>query len=99
MISQQNDAWEQLRIVGLSTTVSGRLAKLLLDWSNAGQTTTHGIRVKVPLTHEEIGEFIGTTRETVSRTLGDFKNRRLVALHGSTLMISNVAGLQRMGAM
>ena len=98
LISQQNDAWEQLRIVGLSNTVSGRLAKLLLDWSSRGQSTKEGIRVKVPLTHEEIGEFIGTTRETVSRTLGEFKSRHLVALHGSTLMISNRAGLERLGA-
>jgi len=33
--------------------------------------------------HEEIGQIIGTSRATVTRTLGDFKNKRLVALNGS----------------
>jgi CRP/FNR family transcriptional regulator len=98
LIAQQSDAWEQLRTVGLCSSVSGRLARLLIEWSAGGQQTSQGIRMRVPLTHEEIGEFIGTTRETVSRTLGEFKNRRLVALHGSTLTISNPAGLERLGA-
>src|SRR5258708_6680423 len=87
---------EQEPLRGVFVLTSG-LAKLLLDWSETGQATKEGIRVKMPLAHEEIGEFIGTTRETVSRTLGQFKNRRLVALHGATLMISNRAGLERMG--
>jgi len=97
LVSQQSGALEQLRIVTLSGSVPERLAKLLLDWSETGQPTKEGIRVKMPLTHGEIGEFIGTTRETVSRTLGQFRSRRLVALHGATLMISNRAGLERMG--
>jgi CRP/FNR family transcriptional regulator len=98
LIAQQSDAWKQLRMVGLCSSVSGRLARLLIEWSVGGQQTSQGIRMRVPLTHEEIGEFIGTTRETVSRTLGEFKNRHLVALHGSTLTISNLAGLERIGA-
>ena len=36
------------------------------------------------MTHEEIGEFIGASRETVTRTLSIFKNRHLVAQHGCT---------------
>ena len=54
--------------------------------------------VKMPLTHEEIAEFIGTTRETVTRTLSNFKSRQLVALHGSTLLISNRPALETIGA-
>ena len=53
--------------------------------------------IKLPLTHEEIAEFIGTTRETVTRTLSEFKNRNLVALQGSTLMISNRPALETIG--
>jgi len=51
----------------------------------------------LPLTHEEIAEFIGTTRETVSRTLSEFRSRRLVVLEGSTLMISNRKELETIG--
>lgn len=87
-------ACEQLRTLGLSASAPEKLAKLLLDWSARGQETTQGTRVTLPLTHEEIAEFIGTSRETVTRTLSEFKTRRLVALKGSTLMISNRAALE-----
>jgi CRP/FNR family cyclic AMP-dependent transcriptional regulator len=46
------------------------------------------------MTHEEIGEFIGPSRETITRTLSDFKHRKLVMLEGSTLMISNRVALE-----
>ena len=88
-------ACEKLRSVVLTTSVSERLARLLLEWGRDGQETDRGIRVKVSMTHEEIREFIGTSRESViMRTLSDFKHRKFVALQGSTLMISNRMGLE-----
>ena len=90
-------ACEQLRIVGLSASAREKLARLLLDWSADAKDTKQRTHVKLPLTHEEIAEFIGTTRETVSRTLSEFKSRRLVALQGSTLMISNRPALEAIG--
>ncbi len=91
---QYNEACEQLRTVGLAASVPERLARLLLEWAETGQKTENGTRVKVALTHEEIGEFIGTSRETVTRTLSDFKHKQLAALHGSTLMIPNLMALE-----
>ena len=41
------------------------------------------------MTHEEIGEFIGASRETVTRTLSTFKTRRLVDFKGSMITIPN----------
>lgn len=83
-----NQACEQLRLVGLSTSVPERLASLLLRWSESGT------RCRVALTHEEIGEFIGASRETVTRTLSVFKNRRLVAQHGCTIEIPSRDALE-----
>lgn len=90
-------ACEQLRTVGLSTSAPEKLARLLLDWSADAKETKQGRQIKLPLTHEEIAEFIGTTRETVTRTLSEFRGRQLVALQGSTLMISNRPGLETIG--
>jgi CRP/FNR family transcriptional regulator, cyclic AMP receptor protein len=87
-------ACEQLRTVGLSASAPEKLARVLLDWSTGGKETKQGTQIKVPLTHEEIAEFIGTTRETVTRTLSEFKTRQLVAMQGSTMMISNRAALE-----
>jgi CRP/FNR family transcriptional regulator len=87
-------ACEQLRTVGLASSAPAKLARLLLDWSSNGQLTESGTRFRFSLTHEEIGECIGTSRETVTRTLGVFKTRRLVNFSGSTLTIPNLNALQ-----
>ena len=90
-----NLACEQLRMVALSTSVPERLARLLLVWSDEpGQKPERGARCRLSLTHEEIGEFIGASRETVTRTLSIFKNRRLVAQHGCTLEIPSRMALE-----
>ncbi len=94
MTMQYEAACEQLRTVGLSTSAHEKLARLLLTWSAGIQQTREGTRIKMTLTHEEIAEFIGTTRETVTRTLSDFKLRHLVSIQGSTMMIPNRAALE-----
>jgi CRP/FNR family transcriptional regulator, cyclic AMP receptor protein len=86
-------ACDQLRTVGLSTSAPEKLARLLLDWSENGQPAESGTKFRFSLTHEEIGEFIGASRETVTRTLSAFKNQRLVAFSGSTLTIPSRAAL------
>ena len=86
-------ACAQLRTVALSTSAPEKLARLLLDFSQSGHTTELGTRFRFSLTHEEIGEFIGTSRETVTRTLSVFKTRRLVDFKGSTLTIPSKTAL------
>ena len=96
--SNYHGACEQLRTVGLSSSAGERLARLLLEWSAGAEQTKIGARIKLPLTHEEIAECIGSTRETVTRTLSDFRHRQLVTIKGSTLMISNRAALENLVA-
>lgn len=94
LAGQYQVACEQVRNLGLSTSAPEKLAKFLLDFAVGGQHTKEGTRVKLPLTHEEIAEFIGTTRETVTRTLSEFKSQHLVELRGSTLLIENQEALE-----
>ena len=88
-------AYEEIRTLGLTNSPSEKFAKLLLGWCNA---TSNGnpLQVKLTLTHEEIAEMIGTTRETVSRLFSEFKKRQLVELKGTTLVIRNKAALEEM---
>lgn len=86
-------ACHQLRTVGLSASAPEKLARLLLEWSANEQSNGACARVRFSLTHEEIGEFIGASRETVTRTLSNFKLRRLVSFHGSMLEIPNRGAL------
>ena len=87
-------ACEQLRTVGLASSAPEKLARLLLEWSQNGQKVESGTKFRFSMTHEEIGEFIGASRETVTRTLATFKSRRLVAFHGSMLTIPNKTALE-----
>jgi CRP/FNR family transcriptional regulator, cyclic AMP receptor protein len=94
MTMQYQAACEQLHTLGLSASAQEKLARLLLTWSAGMQETKEGTRIKMPLTHEEIAEFIGTTRETVTRTLSEFKILHLVTIQGATVMIPNRAALE-----
>jgi CRP/FNR family cyclic AMP-dependent transcriptional regulator len=86
-------ACSQLRTLGLSSSAPEKVARLLLEWSDRGQAIEFGSRLRFSLTHDEIGDFIGTSRETVTRILCNFKNRHLVVLHGSMMTIPSRSAL------
>lgn len=89
-------AYEMIRNLGLSHSVSEKVARLLLEWSADGENTKDGIRIKVSLTHDEMAQLIGTSRETVTRVLGEFREKELAHLRGSTLLIKNRAALEKL---
>ena len=83
-------AQREIRSLGLSQTTSEKLGRLILDWcDDGGEQTTKGIRLKVLLTHEEVAQMIGTTRETVTRLFSDFKRRSIIDVKGSSMYITN----------
>jgi CRP/FNR family transcriptional regulator, cyclic AMP receptor protein len=88
---------EQVRSLGLSHSVGEKLAKLILEWcANDGKLTERGIQLKLTLTHEEIAQLISSSRETVTRLLGDFKGKQLIYLKGSTLIVRDKTALEMM---
>lgn len=89
-------AYEMIRSLGLSHSVAEKLARLFLEWASDGETTKEGIRIKIALTHEEIAQLIGTSRETVTRVLSEFRQKKLAQLRGSTLMILDKPALEKM---
>lgn len=91
-------AYEVIRSIGLSHSVSEKLARLLLQWSTDGRVVDGVIRMKLALTHEEMAQLIGTSRETVTRSLSEFKRNRVLELNGSTLLIKNKAALEKLVA-
>jgi CRP/FNR family transcriptional regulator, cyclic AMP receptor protein len=92
-------AYVQVRSFGLSTSVADKLAKLFLEWCRTNGNGRDGenghengrgravVRLKITYTHEEIAEMIGTTRETVTRLLKDFRERNLISVKGADLII------------
>lgn len=84
----------EMRSIGLSQSAAEKLARFLLDWcANHGEGNLE-IRAKLALTHEEIGQMIGASRETVSRLFAAFKREQILQIEGSTLVVSNRPGLE-----
>lgn len=91
-----HSAYESVRSIGLSSSASEKLARFLVDWSIDGKISEGVLRVKLALTHEEIAQLIGSSRETVSRTLSEFKRQNLLELNGSTMLLRNKGALQNL---
>jgi len=89
-----NTACQELRTLGLSHSAGEKLAKLLLEWSSKnGEAAKLEPRLTLALTHDEIAQMIGTSRETVTRLFGDLRKRQIVQGKGSTLIVRNKAAL------
>ena len=69
-------------------SVTGRLAKLLLDQAAQGQDA-------VPLTRQQMAARLGTIREMVSRALRDLEDEGLVSRDGRQIVIADRAALER----
>jgi CRP/FNR family transcriptional regulator, cyclic AMP receptor protein len=89
-------AYEEIRTLGLTSSPAEKFAKLLLSWSADSKENGKSAQVKLKLTHEEIAEMIGTTRETVSRLFSQFKKQQLLQVKGATLTIRDKAALEQM---
>jgi CRP/FNR family transcriptional regulator len=92
-----HSAQREIRSLGLSQTTGEKLARLVLDWCEKdGDETPRGIRLQVLLTHEEIAQMIGTTRETVTRLLSDWRRKKMIEIKGSNLFVREHAQLSDM---
>ena len=84
----------EIRDLILSDSASEKLARLLMGWLDQNTAAKNPSHVKLALTHEEIGQMIGTSRETVSRLFAGFKKQRIIQQSGSTLVIPNRIALE-----
>jgi CRP/FNR family cyclic AMP-dependent transcriptional regulator len=89
-------AFFEVRRLALPATASGRVANLLLDWSReTPETATRG-RCMMPLTHEEIASMTATTRETVTRVLGQMRRDQVISIRGAALTVLQPQELERL---
>ncbi len=81
------DAENRLEQMAYST-IASRLAALLVEL--AGDDPQPVVQV----THQELADMLGTWRETISKTLQDFRRRGLVASGRRQLTLLDMEGLQ-----
>jgi CRP/FNR family transcriptional regulator, cyclic AMP receptor protein len=84
----------QICSLGLSSSVGDKLARLLLQWCDARSANGGPVRIARNHTHGDISEMIGTSRETVTRLLNDFRARGLITLSKTELCIPDRNKLQ-----
>ena len=75
--------------------VNSNLAELLLRLADEhGVEDRRGTLVAFKITHQEMANIIGSTRETVSLTLSQFKKRKLIDTEGRKVIVSDSEGLK-----
>jgi len=93
-------AYRDIHDLVLARSSAGKLARLLLSWMPHKEKSTEAgeVRIRPTLTHEEMAQMIGSSRETVTRLIGDLKKKELIRLDGSTLVIQNRTALEALAS-
>jgi CRP/FNR family transcriptional regulator, cyclic AMP receptor protein len=87
-------ACNEVRLIGLAQSVPQKLAGLLLQWDEKNPESRRGM-VKLSLTHEEVGQLLGTSRETVTRALTELKKKKIISIRGVNIHILSAEKLRQ----
>lgn len=93
---ESSDMVECVRSLLLPQSAAERLAGLLIRWSDAHAPTNSATRLNPGLTHEEIAQMIGASRETVTRLFAVFRRKQIVSFSNNTIIVSNRNALESM---
>ena len=86
----------EMRTIGLSHSAAEKFARFLFEQVSEGEKEEGEVRATLTLTHEEIAQMIGSSRETVTRLFSDFKKRQVLQVKGSTVIIHDIATLRKL---
>lgn len=87
-------AYRDIHDLVLTRSSAGKLARLLLSQSPRRGFEDPETWVTTPMTHEEMAQRIGASRETVTRLLSMLRKKHLIRLDGPTLIIRDRIGLE-----
>lgn len=80
-------AQTMIRDLALKDTF-GRLASMLLILAkDHGEKSQQGVRIKLALSRQDLANLIGTSRETVTRALSDFKKNKLIEMDKQSITL------------
>jgi CRP/FNR family transcriptional regulator, cyclic AMP receptor protein len=96
LAEEYNNTCHQLRTMLLSHTAAQRLARTLLQLVR-NATPGKEARARLSLTHQQMAEMIGASRETVTRLLSSFRHKGIIEIEDSTLLIHDCEKLREIG--
>jgi len=92
-------AYRDIHDLVLTRSSAGKLARLLLSQSpSSAEAAETESRIRCAMTHEEMAQRIGSSRETVTRLLSDLKKKHLIRLDGPILVIRDRLALEALAA-
>lgn len=95
LVARQRETEDRIESM-LFKNVGGRLAEFLLHAAERwGVPTPRGTLISAPITHAEIAQVIGSTRETVTLTLGAFRKEGVLDAAGRRLIVKDREALAR----
>jgi CRP/FNR family transcriptional regulator len=96
MALQYEGAMLSARRLALSGSASSKLASVLLEWGRMGKAAPgESMEFNMPLTHEELANMAGLTRETVTRTLAKFRREGLLVQADGVMVLPKPALMER----
>ena len=98
LAERYSNTCHEIRSLMLTHSAAGKLATLILEWLARNSNSRQPVSLKLTLTHEEIAQIIGTSRETVTRVFAEFRKKQWIHTRGSTLVIRNRAALQTLAS-
>jgi CRP-like cAMP-binding protein len=75
--------------------VYGRVAAKLLELADRYGVQKEGIEIELRLTQAELASWVGTSRESVNKVLGTFRDYGLIEIEGQRVTILDRRGLER----
>ena len=94
VIARRHDLENKLEAL-VFRDVSAKLAEQLIKLADEyGVDDARGKLVAMKITHQELANLIGSTRETVSLTLSQFKRKRLIVTEGRKVILSDLGALR-----
>ncbi|MFB3070296.1 MAG: Crp/Fnr family transcriptional regulator, partial [Gemmatimonadales bacterium] len=70
--------------------VTGRVARLLLEMADEND----GVVISKKVTHHQMAQMIGSTRETVSRTMRSLAGGKLIEVTGKTIKVRDRVAME-----
>ncbi len=94
VIGRLRDA-DRLRVEFGARDALGRVASRLVELAEtSGEPCEGGIRITLPLTQADLGQWVAASREAVARALGSLRRRQLISTARREIIITNLDGLR-----
>ena len=86
---------DRLRVEFGARDTLGRVALRLVELAeDAGEPSDQGIRITVPLTQEDLAQWVAGSREAVARALASLRKRNLVTTARREIVVTDLEGLR-----